>query len=183
MTTEPCEFAEETKKVTRLSAISRSELRTTYVCSFVSTILLITNLGCTQRENNVEAREPTSASRSPISINHGEPSIHCGVLFPVESQRTRIKVVNNTGFPVSIDSITTSCECVSIEPKSNVLSPNSTFFFDIKYDGQKDSEFRGELAVEIDFRMKSEGKSYTSSITYCVEIADAHGLGGEVRTN
>ena len=122
----------------------------------------------------------TSVSRS--SLIHAPESVPMGVVERGGVGRAEIVVANSGDSLVVIDHIESSCECLTIEPRSIRLGPGESSVLRVVFDSSRELDFVGELGIEVTAREASGTISFRTMVDVEVESPRTGGL-DTVRTH
>lgn len=101
-----------------------------------------------------------AASNSPLYC----PPIDLGVLYPGEVVEHRVWLENRSDEPIEISKVETSCECVTARVETTTLCPKGRALAVFRYDGSRESIFRGSLAVAVIVSATNAGRVVESRL-------------------
>jgi len=89
---------------------------------------------------DVSRQDPLSVEPSPLEL---------GTLDAGSPGRVEARVVNRSSTRRIVRRFDTSCSCVSVEPSALRLDPGAAASISVRFDPERDPDFRGALRVAI----------------------------------
>jgi hypothetical protein len=141
----------------RLLAVSVAALAVSVFATAHGLVVGVSSPGSRWAKSDVESLEPL------------ERVVDFGVLRQGESREHRCWFENNSATRVTIEQITSSCNCVSIKADPKNIEPGARCLLTIQYDGEKDKHFTGSLGIVSD--VMNETGNRIGRIRLRVEVA------------
>lgn len=128
-------------------------------------ILSICVMACSTHHRGVES--PTSGGRAAPAVLVADPpgGIDFGVLRPGEVARSSLTLRNDSGAPIRLVRVATSCDCVAADETFPIeFAVGQQSVLSLMFDGREDPGFRGGLSVEIVGKQEDGGIAFTSHV-------------------
>lgn len=133
------------------------------ICRNIGIILLVGLLGLvgfgllrlSLRDSNVRSSEygrhpdVSGSSTRTASLRINPTPVSLGVLMKGQKAKSAITLTNHGTSTLMIDSIETSCPCLTTAPSSICLGPGEGKILAVEFDPSDEPEFRGRLSVDI----------------------------------
>ena len=109
-------------------------------------IVLAFTCGCARLEYDGRGHDVIDvATSSELLLN-----VDLGIVKQGDSLAHRCWLRNTTKSPLQIVKLTSSCECVSVSVQDYILNVQERTLLTIHFDGTKESDFTGSLAITVE---------------------------------
>jgi hypothetical protein len=96
--------------------------------------------------------------------------LELGRKFQRSRSVTEVKLKNNSNKQIIIQTIETSCDCLTVHPSSMQLEPGQIVTLQVILDLSNDPDFKGGLQATAN--ICSDNPAYTCSLTVITEVTD-----------
>ena len=143
------------------------QLRSFQKLSHLTLLLLSAGCGRSQAVSNAEAGMD---SQQLANLPEIQAAVDLGVVVQGDTVRYAQWIKNRTDHEIRVKKIDVSCDCLGVELSQKQIVPQGRVLAIFSYDGRKDPEFTGNLAIVVE--LVGADRKRVGEITASIDVVE-----------